>query len=88
MLGPHAPYERHSFDEAKPTHLHPSTTPSGTTGWWVVKAFVVVATMMLGCVGFAGALERSQDCREISKRACLTLVVGHLTGTAPPPPGD
>lgn len=88
MLGPHAPNNKHLHEFACRTPHGPyRPAPSGSTIWWTIKAVALVGMLMLGCVGFAGALQSAGlNCHDIGRRACLALVVDDLTGKTPPAP--
>ncbi|WP_249999270.1 hypothetical protein [Actinoplanes sp. M2I2] len=87
MIGPHPPNLNHPHDGAgrRGRRGDDRPAPRGSTVWWTVRAVVVVAAMVLGCVGWAGVMEAtSAHCYGVSKRMCLSLVVDHLTGSTPP----
>jgi hypothetical protein len=59
--------------------------PAGSTLWWMVRTVAVVATTVLGCVGFTGVLQSAaMQCHGVGYQGCATLVIDDLTGKSRP----
>jgi hypothetical protein len=59
--------------------------PTGSTIWWAIRTVAVIAAVVLGCVGFTGAMQSAtMQCHGVSYRGCATLVIADLSGKSEP----
>jgi hypothetical protein len=90
MISPQGQHQKLGNDFARPAAGHgpgPVRPVGAATLWWTA---VTIAALALACVGAAGVIQSAgMQCRDVSHRACIALVIDDLTGrTERPAPAD